>query len=256
MTGAALIGLAAAAKCTPLLFAPWFIFRRHWACAITVAVVALVANLVVDLIFPSPTGHFRLTEWVHHYPGAILHKDYVPGTWATGAEFNHSLAGMFSRLLPGQWLRIAWLTAASALLALAALPMGRSRVPPPRDVFVFEIGMVIALMLLLSPVSSKPHFCMLMLPAWALAREALSRRDRILGVVVVLTAVAGLAANKDLVGSAIYGTMKWSGIITLETLLLLFGCVWAHGRIVSRTKAAAAPNDATSASRNFTDLQR
>ncbi|MGZ5025453.1 MAG: hypothetical protein ACXWBS_11375, partial [Chthoniobacterales bacterium] len=84
------------------------------------------------------------------------------------------------------------------------------------------------LMLLLSPASSKPHFCILLLPAWALAREMIMRRDRFLVVIVVLSALCGLTSNKDLVGSAIYDILKWHGVITLETLLLFAGCAWAQ----------------------------
>jgi hypothetical protein len=124
---------------------------------------------------------------------------------------------------------------AAALLAITALEFLRApRLPGvnplPAGIERFEIGMLFCLMLLLSPVSSKPHFCMLLIPAWAVAREALLRRDRFLLAVTFLSAFAGLAANKDLVGKTIYDAVKWSGVITLETLMLFTACLWAHWR--------------------------
>ncbi len=42
--------------------------------------------------------------------------------------------------------------------------------------------------------------------------------------------VAGLVANKDLVGARIYDAAKWWGVITFETVLLYGACLWAHWR--------------------------
>ena len=226
--GAALIGLGAAAKCTPLLFAPYLVLKRRWSSAGVLVAVAFIANLLPDLIAPASDGHSHLLEWGQNYPGAVLAKTYVPGTWATAVEFNHSLAGMLNRLLPRDYLRVAWAIGAITLLTIAIAAIHRARATPAAEMNRFEIGMVLTLMLLLSPVSSKPHFCILLLPAWTLAREMLTRNDRFLGAVVFLSAVCGLASNKDLVGRALYDALKWHGAITLQALLLFAGCAWAQ----------------------------
>ena len=93
--GSTLIGLGAAAKCTPLLFAPFFVLKRRWTSAGLLVAVALIANLLPDLITPASDGHSYLQEWAHNYLGAVLGKTYVPGRWATAIEFNHSLGDMF-----------------------------------------------------------------------------------------------------------------------------------------------------------------
>jgi hypothetical protein len=97
----------------------------------------------------------------------------------------------------------------------------------------FEIGMMLCLMLLLSPVSSKPHFCILLLPAWTVAREALLRRDRLLCAATYASVLMGLTANKDLVGAAIYDAAKWSGVITWQSLLLFAASVRAQSLVIT-----------------------
>ena len=229
--GPVLIGLAAAGKCAPLLFAPWFALRRRWIPALTIFAVAIFANLVPDLVFPPATGGLRLAEWARTYLGAVLGRNYVPGTWATAIEFNHSLAGMLNRLLPASALRVTWAIVALALLVIAAITIYRSRSNRLSNSGTndrFEIGMVLTSMLLLCPISSKPHFCVLLLPAWTIARAALTRRDRVLLTVAVLCAFCGLLSNKDLVGAQVYGVIKWYGVITFETLLLFGACAWAR----------------------------
>ena len=228
LCGSALIGLGAAAKCTPLLFAPFLVLKRRWASAGMLVAVAFFANLLPELIAPASDGHSHLQEWGRNYLGAVLGKTYVPGTWATGVEFNHSLAGLLKRVVAPDYLRAGWAISAILLLAIAVVTILRPRPAPARDPIEaerFEIGIVLTLMLLLSPVSSKPHFCILLFPAWTLAREMLTRSDRFLGAVVFLAALCGLVSNKDLVGPAIYDTMKWHGVITLQSLLLFAGCV-------------------------------
>ncbi|MGZ5503210.1 MAG: hypothetical protein ACXWGY_00990, partial [Chthoniobacterales bacterium] len=158
----------------------------------------------------------------------VFGKTYVPGTWSTAIEFNHSLAGALNRLVTVDYLRVVWVFSAITLLAIMVVTIRCAPRTSANATERFEIGMVLTLMLLLSPASSKPHFCILLLPAWALAREMIVRRDRFLFVIVVLSALCGLASNKDLVGSAIYDILKWHGVITLETLLLFAGCAWAQ----------------------------
>ena len=228
LVGAALIGLGAAAKCTPLLFAPYLFLKRRWGSAGILLAVAFIANLLPDLVAPASDGHSHLLDWGRNYLGAVLGKTYVPGMWATGVEFNHSLAGMLNRLVAPEYLRAGWAISAITLLAIAVVTIGRARATPVSETERFEIGMVLTFMLLLSPVSSKPHFCVLLIPAWALTREVLMRGDRFLGAIVFLSALCGLISNKDLVGRAIYDTLKWHGVITLETLLLFAGCAWAQ----------------------------
>jgi hypothetical protein len=91
---------------------------------------------------------------------------------------------------------------------------------------------VLALMLLLSPMSSKPHFCTLLVPQLLLARLGWSRRDRLLIALAVVTAVLGLLANKDIVGRMVYDVLLWNGSVFGTALLLFLGCCSARWRYV------------------------
>ena len=64
-----------------------------------------------------------------------------------------------------------------------------------------EFGIVLTLMLLLSPMSSKPHFCTLFLPGFCLARLAVNRSSRAAALAVGVAAVTALASNKDPLGA-------------------------------------------------------
>jgi hypothetical protein len=242
----ALYGLAAALKCTPLLFAPYLLWKRQWRGAAAVVVVAVGANVLPDLAYPPADGQPRLAVWVRTLLAPITGKDFDPGMWASAPGFNHSLSGALNRWLT--WDRVTgdgWSAAVPkadrpdtaalkrvvygaqlGLLLFAAAAVWRPvvLVGRPPDATAAEFGMVLTLMLLLSPMSSKPHFCTLLLPQLLLARLAWDRRDRGLIALTLLAAALGLAANKDLVGRRVYDFLLWNGAVFGCCLALFLGC--------------------------------
>ncbi len=236
--GAASIGLSAAAKCTPLLFVPWLVFRRRWSLAAVAVLVMIGVNVVPDLFLPSTNGELRLWTWARTYFAPLLHPNYAVGAWFTGLDFNHSLSGVFRRLAPADAVRPLWIAAVAALIFTSGASIVRSR-RAGESVERVEIGMILCLMVLISPASSKPHFCVLLLPAWTVAREAFVRNDAVLFAATVASALMGILANKDLVGATLYDAAKWSGVITWQALLLFGASVRAHALVV----AAQIPRD-------------
>ena len=93
-----------------------------------------------------------------------------------------------------------------------------------------EYSLVLVLMLLLSPMSSKPHFCTLVVPGLCLARLAVERRDRLLMCVMAVAIGAGLLSNKDLWGAHIYDFALWYGSVFANAVVLYLGCVYALWR--------------------------
>src|SRR5262249_31771290 len=102
---------------------------------------------------------------------------------------------------------------------------------------VLEFSVILLLMLLFSPMSSKAHFGTLIVPGFCLARAACVGKR--LWVVPLLGTAVGLAIvqNKDLVGERFYTLTLWLGCVTWESLLLLGGCL---GLLVSGDNAVSS----------------
>ncbi len=239
-----LFGLAAALKCTPLLWAPYLAAARRFRAAGLVVLVAVAVNLLPDLTHPAPAGP-RLIRWARMFVTPMLNDDYDPGTWAAGINFNHSVAGVCNR-----WLTVER-TAAGGVRCLPAA----DRVSPAalkavvygidglfvvaavaavvvsrragRGCGAVEYSLVVLLMLLLSPQSSKPHYCALVLPGFCLARLATERRDRALGGLLAITLGATLVLTRGLLGQRASGTALWWGGVFWPTAALFGGCVYA-----------------------------
>jgi hypothetical protein len=260
--GGALIGLAAACKLTPLLFCPYLIFRRQWVAAILVGVVALAVNLLPNLISAPPQqGGLWLTRWIvgSVVQGAEQTLGAVSGRMS--ALTNLSLSGTTHRVInttlerrdgrlemverPIVSMRTVvaiFLISVAVLLAVslvglllaprAAAPPGW---PPPPAV---EYGLIVCLMLLLSPMSSSAHFNILVLPGFCLARVALASRDRMLWIAMTVAGLLFALTNKELVRETLYTILVWAGTTTIATVLLWWACVWALMRCYPKADPA------------------
>jgi hypothetical protein len=135
----------------------------------------------------------------------------------------------------------------------AAAPPGW---PPPTAV---EYGMIVCLMLLMSPMSSSAHFNILVLPGFCLARVALAHvpekwtpvfrkgyaptqeapaRDRMLWIALALAGLLFALTNKELVRDTLYTVLVWAGTTTIGTVLLWWACVWALMRCYPKADPA------------------
>jgi hypothetical protein len=243
-------GIAAGLKCTPLLWAPYLVVRRHFGAAAILVVVAIGINLVPDLAFPTTSGS-RFAEWARIFLAPMANGQREVGVWAAAPISNHSLAGVayrwmalervdvdgktLARISPSRVSqRVLTLTAygaEAALLAAAVFAITRHRRPDqpggvPND--VFEYCLVLLLMLLLSPQSSKPHFCTLILPGFCLTRDALNRRDVLQGMIVLAAVAGSVMCNKDLWGPTVYDFVLWYGGVFWTTFVLFVGCIRAR----------------------------
>jgi hypothetical protein len=259
-------GLAAAVKCTPLLWAPYLVWRRRPLAAAWLLAVALGANLLPDLVAHPESGRLWLSEYYHRYLRPLAAAEHSPGTWHSDIVYNQSLAGAAQRWLTTtcewaatdcvvgdrsghvgpQGLKVV-VYGAEALLVLPTLavcrrpfqrnqpesPAGRRNAP--------EYCAVLLLMLLLSPMSSKAHFGVLILPGFCLARAALVDNRRLLLPVLAAAVLLAVASNKDLLGERLYTLSLWLGCVTWETLVLLAGCLVLVARGDSRPSPGMLP---------------
>jgi hypothetical protein len=221
----------------------------------------LAANLLPDLVSHPPEGGTWLGAFAGRLLSPLARADHVPGTWGKWSEvvYNQSLAGAAQRwsLTRPRWdadrvtvadtgasvrpmaIRLSLLTAVLLLVSLAAWLAGRPfRPSSDGDAVVLECGIVLCLMLLLSPMSSAAHFCTLVLPGMCLARRLVVSRDRVLFFLLAAALAAAVASNKDLMGQKLYTLALWGGCVMFNTLLLLAASLreLVHCRTTAQTQ--------------------
>lgn len=228
--GAALLGLAAGMKCTPLLFVPYLIWRGRTASAAVIVLVAVAANFLPDVCYPQQSGRFYLQDWRDEF--LVVSQQVPPGTWFSGLIQNSSIAGASQRLfrygLPTSLdvvhsaklaaadvpqLRMVVAVASALLLAVTCWFVGRPRftfrlrdvdaLNGNKDRFAIEVSAVLALMLLLSPMTSRAHLSILLLPAFLLVRSAAFGEGRASRYFVAALFVLGPLAAKGFMGKTL-----------------------------------------------------
>jgi hypothetical protein len=248
-TGAAAFGVAAASKCTPLLWCPYLLWRGRFAAALWLVCVAVGVNLAADLVHASPTGQPWLVEFGQRWLRPLAAPTHEVGTWGSDVVYNQSLAGAGQRWLTTTltWAAhdcevhprpqrpspavLRWVVygVELGLVLLILLACGRpfrsNRPASDAARHGLECGIVVALMLLLSPMSSKAHFGILVIPAFCLGRAALRLRSTTLWALLALAVVLGITSTKDPLGERLYTLFLWCGATTWQTLALLAGCV-------------------------------
>jgi hypothetical protein len=243
------LGVAAGVKCTPLLWCPFLAWRGHWRAALWLVCVAVGVNLLPDLVHRPPDGGTWLAEWASRHLAPMAGATYHPGRWFSEISYNQSLAGAANRWLTTTWawtpaglavtnrpgapspgvLRWLLYPAELALLAAAGWAVGRHRRcdgrpadgAPPREAVTYST--VLLLMLLLSPMSSKPHFCTLFLPGFCVARRAVAA-NRPCRWLLGLAVAAGAVGTKGLWGGGVAALALWCGNVTWGALFLTAGC--------------------------------
>jgi hypothetical protein len=253
----ALAGLAAACKATPLLFAPVFLWQRRYRALACLLLVLVGATLLPDLISPANSRVPWVVTWYHTFlcniqPGSTAQ---APGGWPLWNELNQALAGTVYRLCasPGLgstpnipdihlWdasptmlkaLSVTLQLGVLALLGVALWPR-REQLSPEEQRFIRfgQGGVVTCAMLLLSPMSSKAHFAVLVLPmSVCVADFVYRRRDPVVGVGFALVFVMSSLTVKGVWGSELgnmflsYGSVCWSTLLCmLLTVRVIRSC--------------------------------
>jgi hypothetical protein len=251
----ALAGLGAALKATPLLFLPVFLGQRRWRASLGLVVALGAVTLLPDALRPRPDGQLWAVAWYRTFvrgvaPGEPVAK--VGGAWAKTNILNQNLAGTLYRLStpvvedgdmqvdasvwrPSPGLLKAVTLAAQllvlALVAWAAWP-GRTRAgAPPADADWRRWGEASAVacgMVLLSPMSSKSHFAILMLPiSFCLIECFWRRRSVVLVVHLVLILAFGALTTKGIWGRTLGNDLQAHGTVTWTALFALTGTTYA-----------------------------
>jgi hypothetical protein len=245
---ASCFGTAAAFKCTPLLWAPYLLWRRRVGAATWVVVLAAALNFLPDLVHRATPARSWVAAYAQRFLAPLTSPHHYIGTWGSDPIYNQSLSGGVHR-----WFltELAWSDsnctieprtqpsspaalrslAYGAVLLLVLLTLvaagrpGRVEGAPAEQRLPLECSAVLLLMLLLSPMSSLAHFGTLILPAFCLARAAMGSRRGISWIAPGTAGLLAVTASKDLLGERLYTVLLWSGSVTCETVVLLGGCL-------------------------------
>jgi hypothetical protein len=259
-------GIAAALKGPALLFGPYLVWRGRWKEAMCVGAIFVALNLLPTLLVPAqfqrlwrtgnggsgqssthaPGSPILLAEWVSRFVLPMGQARDYPHFWYT--ESNQSLLGAGYRWFCTTWewtdrfhqqlpvahpassaqLKGFFLTCAALLIGGTLVVQGRWKLPGSGSEMrtALECGMVLMLMLLLSPMTSKAHCGVMLVPAFALARSALDNRSRVLAAILVVVLLAVLGSQNMMSARVVCITM-WHGTVTWAILLMLIGSGFA-----------------------------
>jgi hypothetical protein len=252
--GGALLGLSLATKPTMILLWPLLLafgYRRAAMSALITLAVCVLASFAL-LRFDAACW-LRWLEGSWHY--AVQADVFAPPAWGFPpfTWMNQCLRCALARVLgdvpapfaaqvagfvPGLGLSpvvVAWLRtiAAMALLAITAAVVWRHRTRPPA--YPALLAAVLALSLLLSPISWKAHHVTL-LPCFALLFAAAWRGARWAWVAAAIYALA-CVLGEEITGKAAKQVLQSSYVVTLGTLGF-----WAFAlRRAPRNEAQSAP---------------
>jgi len=228
------LALATAVKATPLIFLPYLIFRRRFVAA-AVFVVALVLFCFLPDLYTMATGarpHFFM-DWI----GVVAGPALTPGGSAGGQTFwdmwmgqnlnNQSFRGVVQRLAAGtDWSaggRWVLLALNLALVAVCTAMMFKS--PRRNDHVAIDGAILLIATLALSPITSRYHFVLLILPYYLLVTAAIHERGlrRVLVPLLVVSFVLLTGTSNDLTGKALAQFAFRYGFLIAGSMVLLGG---------------------------------
>jgi len=267
--GGGAAGAATALKATPLLYLPILVWHRRVGGVMSFVVIAASLSLAPDFLFPREDGMRWVQAWYDTFVGKneIGAPAEAEGGWMAWNVLNQSLGGTLYRLSRPEtfsrealrdfslWsptdgvLRATTLAAQAGVLALVALAVGwpsagAKDAPDRRMRRLGEVSAVVCGMVLLSPMSSKAHFCVLLLPTTYMLLHLSTRgRDLIVAGCLLATFMLGSLTSKGMIGVPLGDAVLARGSVTWCALILLIGTV----RVAMVRRSADARSSAAAA---------
>ena len=245
-------GAGAAIKATPLLFLGLFVVRFRFGAVLAILLTFAVLSWLPDVLFPRVDGQSWIVAWfdINLRSLEVGGTASAAGAWNAHSFLNQGLSGTLTRLftpavvlgpfvdanavvvdLGSTGTKIVTLAFQLAVLGVLTLAAWRARKtvrasPAPEETqCTLGLGEVAAFaceMVLLSPQSSKAHFCIWLFPAAFLADRLLrGPRDRLLPVLMVAAFLVGPLLSKGVIGREFGNLMLARGNVTWCTVLLL-----------------------------------
>jgi alpha-1,2-mannosyltransferase len=240
----ALLGLAAALKIMPVLFVPYFVYRRRFRIAAATAVATAALSLFPMLIY----GWQRFLDYVGAWRQALAVG------WGVG-KMNQSVYAMLDRfighrirpghtpvldVLPDSGDRFVQVVMVAVLAGVAAVACWsfRGREPADSPASLAEYSVIFIVSALFGPLAWKAYLVVLLCPCMLLV--ALLRRGHlgsgerrgILAALGIYFVLSGLT-TPGLLGTQLAGTLEMLSVTTVATLTLLLVVLWLRLRVRS-----------------------
>jgi hypothetical protein len=233
--GSIALGCAAAVKIMPVLFIPYFVYRRRWRAAAYTAAAAAAFSLSPILIF----GWERFWNYVAAWRAALAVG------WGVG-KMNQSVFAMWDRFighglpaftgsgindLPESGNSLVPVAVAGTAIVVGALSLWAFRnQSSDRWSDLAEWSIVFIVGALFGPVSWKAYLVVLLLPITLLFAAWRSpgidaRTRRTLGTVLLASFLMGGLTSPGFIGKTLAGTLEMAAFPTLSGLLVLGGCL-------------------------------
>lgn len=241
----AALGVAIAAKLTPLLVLAYFALRRRIAvCAATIGVVALIGILPAALVGFDQNNH--LIEGFARY--AVQKIDEADNYALRGALFRYltpdhrrdrsaprtSLASLSAAAVTTIWVLTALAGGALLLVVLWNEPAGQ-------DIRILEFSLILTAMLLWSPHTQRRYFIALYVPVLALLAVRRTVATRLLSSMSINVALAMTAATSTFL-PMLFGGRRLALVYeslspyTIATLVLFVSLAFLTVRLKSEAR--------------------
>lgn len=249
-------GLGAATKATPLIFLGLFGLRLHWLGLLAIVGVTVGATLLPDYLFPRADGLAWWRSWYDiNLAGLKLGGTAeAAGAWNSHSVLNQGLSGATRRLftavevpdgnfvvgdkghvllfeMSATMTKVVTLLLSGVVLGLISMCVvyakravraaGDGMAAAQRTLGLGEVGAFACGMVLLSPQSSKSHFCVWLFPvAFVVNYLTRHRRDAIAIMLFAVALVLGML-SKGMLGRSManvvlaYGSVAWSTFFLL-----------------------------------------
>ncbi len=247
------------------MFFPYFLWKRWWFAAAAVVLAFAALSLLPELFFHSDTGSTYLEDWFNTFVAGMNPADLDapaaasrPGTWRAWNFLNQSLSGtvyrLFTAAAPGdggvnvaiaelapgtiKLLTYAMMAALLALLLFATRPVSPPEDEPERNLRLSgEFGLFLCGMVLFSPMSSKSHFCVLLIGQAFLIAHVMRRRDRVTVALLAAIAVLSLLSTRSFLSRDVEDVVLACGPVTWAALLTSL----AIARVLHGSRAGTIP---------------
>jgi len=242
--GGALLGVAIALKCTPLLFTGYFVLKRQWTAAISTLAFAILFFLSPVMIQGPQSYIAHITFWKNNVLAGISQKDPSVGILGPEQLHNKALKPMLARFLmrlpdghPGRFPGAAHIdflrltpSVANLVIKFVTLLSGLAVIwcfsRSPREfesvTFLWECAIISLLMLLFSPITWGEH-CVGTIPAVYLILMRMNSREPVAPWIrrsFIFVVAIFIALNRSFIGFTLSELMESYHAITFCLIAL------------------------------------